>query len=400
LRTYPRYRTIQEYTMSSESIHPFRITIPQAELDDLRQRLTHARLPSELPNTDWSRGMPLDAVQELSAYWETSYDWRQFEARLNEFPQFTTEIDGQPIHFLHVRSPEPDALPLILTHGYPSSFIEYLNVLAPLSDPRAHGDDPADAFHLVVPSLPGFGFSTPLRAAGWESNRTARAWVELMRRLGYERYGAEGGDIGSGISGALSGLDPQRVVGAHILSDQRGAASMAGDPIPVNLEALSEEERSRLAELKKPSAEGKAYLQIQGTRPQTLAYALTDSPVGQLAWIAEKFREWTDQESAFPDGVDRNLLLTNVSIYWFTRSGASAANFIYEAAHYFEWSAPGPAPQGWAVFGGTDPVIRSLYDPEQKITHWSAFERGGHFPALEVPELLIQDTRAFFRHLR
>jgi len=386
--------------MSNNDIHPFRIAILQDDLDDLRQRLARARFPGELPDAGWSRGMPLDTVQELATYWGTTYDWRRQEARMNEFPQFITEIEGQPIHFLHVRSPEPDALPLILTHGYPSSFVEYLNVLAPLTDPRAHGGDPADAFHVVVPSLPGFGFSTPLRAAGWESNRTAKAWVELMRRLGYERYGAEGGDIGSGVSGTLSGLDPERVVGVHILSDQRGAASMAGDPLPVDLDALSEEERARLTDLKKPSAEGKAYLQIQGTRPQTLAYALTDSPVGQLAWIAEKFREWTDKESDFPDGVDRDLLLANVSIYWFTRSGASAANFIYEAAHTFAWGAPGPAPQGWAVFGGADPVIRKLYDPEQKIAHWSAFERGGHFPALEVPDLLIADTRAFFRPLR
>jgi pimeloyl-ACP methyl ester carboxylesterase len=383
-----------------DAIRPFRIAISDADLADLRDRLARTRWPDELPGVGWSRGVPLGYLQELADYWRTGYDWREHEAALNACPQFTTAIDGQTIHFLHVRSPETDALPLLITHGYPSSVVEYLNVIGPLADPRAHGGDPADAFHLVIPSLPGFGFSTPVREPGWDPARTARAWVALMQRLGYERYGTQGGDIGSGVSGTVAGLAPDRVVGVHILSDLRGAAAMAGDPIPVDLDALSEAERAHLQQLKEPSAEGKGYLAIQGTRPQTLAYALTDSPVGQLAWIAEKFEEWTNAAGRPADAIDRDQLLTNISLYWFTRSGASAARFIYEAAHTRDWGTPSTAPEGWAVFGGVDPLVRRLYDPEHKIGHWSEFARGGHFPAMETPDLLVADVRAFFRDLR
>ena len=380
------------------SIQPFKIAIPQADLDDLRDRLARTRWPNQLPGVGWSRGVPLDYLKDLAAYWRTGYDWRKQEAQLNEFPQFITEIDGQNIHFLHVRSPEPDALPLIITHGYPSSIVEFMNLIGPLANPRAYGGNPADAFHVVAPSLPGFGFSTPVREPGWEAKRTAKAWTELMRRLGYERYGAQGGDIGAGVASWLGNLDQEHVVGIHIISDEMGAA-LSGF-LPADVPGLSESEQARLSRLQQYEAEGKGYLQIQGTRPQTLAYSLTDSPVGQLAWIAEKFKEWTDPAAALIEaGEGRDRLLTNISIYWFTGTGASAANFLYEAMHAGDWVAPSSTPQGWAVFGKEN-LVRPLLDPEKKIKHWSEYDRGGHFPAMEVPDLLIGDIQAFFRPLR
>ena len=386
----------------STEIRPFRISIPQADVDDLRERLARTRWPDELPGVGWSRGVPLPYLQQLAAYWRDGYDWRAREAELNQLPQYTTTIDGQVIHFLHVRSPEPDALPLLVTHGYPSSVVEFLRIVGPLSDPRAHGGDPADAFHLVAPSVPGFGFSTPVTEPGWEVARTTRAFAELMRRLGYDRYGAHGGDIGAGVSGLLGVTEAAHVVGTHTTSDARGVA-LAGQYYPLP-EDLAEADRARVEEAQRQWAEAKGYLDIQSTRPQTLAYALTDSPAGQLAWIVEKFREWTDEQADLPeDAVDRDQLLTNVTIYWFTRSGASAARFIYEGAHSGpDWGSPPtapPAPQGLALFGGDD-LLHRVMDPEQRIEHWSEFHRGGHFPAMEVPELLVGDVRAFFRRFR
>jgi pimeloyl-ACP methyl ester carboxylesterase len=386
--------------MDTEAIREFHIEVPQADLDDLHERLGRVRWPAELPGEGWDRGVPVEYLAELAEYWRGGYDWRREEARLNEYPQFTTDIDGQTIHFLHVRSPEPDALPLIVTHGYPSSVAELTRILGPLTDPRAHGGDPADAFHVVAPSLPGYGFSTPLRESGWELGRTGRAWVELMARLGYERYGAHGGDIGAGVSGELGIVDPDRVVGAHVTTDPT-ALALIGGMLPDEADDMTEAQKGRLAELRHWEAEGRGYLQIQSTRPQTLAYGLADSPVAQLAWIVEKFQEWTDATAALPeDAVDRDQLLTNVSIYWFTGTGPTAANFIYEASHAKrDWSASSPAPTGMAVFAA-DNLLRYVLNPEGHIEHWSEFERGGHFPAMEVPDLLTADIRAFFRRLR
>ncbi|HEX6483314.1 MAG TPA: epoxide hydrolase [Ktedonobacteraceae bacterium] len=380
------------------SIQPFTIAIPQAVLDDLRDRLGRTRWPQQLPGVGWSRGIPLDYLKGLADYWRTGYDWRKYEARLNAFPQFTTQIDGQTIHFLHVRSPEPGALPLLITHGYPSSIVEFTNLIDPLTNPRAHGGDGAGAFHVVAPSLPGFGFSTPVQETGWEAKRTARAWAELMRRLGYERYGVQGGDIGAGVASWLGSINQEHIVGIHIHSDETGVA-LSGF-LPAEAGGLSEREQARLSRLRQYEADGRGYLRIQGTRPQTLAYSLTDSPVGQLAWIAEKFKEWTDSATELIDaGEGRDLLLTNSSVYWFTGTGASAANFLYEAMHAGDWAAPSSTPQGWAVFGKEN-IVRLLLDPKKKIQHWSEFDRGGHFPALEVPDLLVSDVRAFFRPLR
>jgi pimeloyl-ACP methyl ester carboxylesterase len=380
------------------SIQPFTVVIPQASLDDLHERLARTRWPDEQPGVGWSRGVPLSYLKGLAEYWRTGYDWRKQEAQLNAFPQFTTEIDGQHLHFLHVRSPEPDALPLIITHGYPGSIVEFLHIIGPLTNPRAHGGDPADAFHVVAPSLPGFGFSMPVHEPGWVLSRIARAWDELMHRLGYERYGAQGGDIGSGVSGVLSTFD--HVVGAHINTDPL-ALALIGVPLPKDIPELSEAEQASLERMRQYMVEGKGYLQIQGTRPQTLAYGLNDSPVAQLAWIVEKFQEWTDPAAALPeDAVNRDQLLTNVSVYWFTGTGASAAHFIYDASHANDWVPSSLAKQGWAVFGGAGTIIRRLMDPEHQMAHWSQFDRGGHFAAMEVPDLLVGDVRAYFRRFR
>jgi pimeloyl-ACP methyl ester carboxylesterase len=346
--------------------------------------------------------VPLGYLKELTEYWQNEYDWRQWEARLNEFPQFTTTIDGQNIHFLHVRSPEPGALPLIISHGYPSSVVEFLSIIGPLTDPVSHGGVASDAFHMVAPSIPGFGFSTSVRETGWEMARTARAFAELMDRLGYERYGAQGGDVGAGIVGMLAGLDGDHVAAVHTNSDPLAVIG-ALDYLPegaARLAGLSEADQAAVEQTKAISEEGSGYLKLQSNRPQTIAYSLTDSPVGQLAWIVENFKEWTDQAAELPeDAVDLDQLLANVSIYWFTRTGASAARFLYETAHSTEWGAPGEAPQGWALFAA-QPFVRAMMDPYQENEHWSEFDRGGHFPAMEVPDLLVGDIRKFFRRFR
>jgi pimeloyl-ACP methyl ester carboxylesterase len=385
---------------SDASIRPFRIDVPQADVDDLKERLARTRWPLDLPGAGWSRGVPVAYLKDLAGDWGTTYDWRAHEAKLNGYPQFTTVIDGQTIHFMHVRSPEPNALPLLITHGYPSSFAEFVELIGPLTAPRAHGGDPADAFDVVVPSLPGFGFSGPLSDTGWDLSRTANAWVELMHRLGYERYGAHGGDIGAGVSGDLGIRDPDGVVGAHVNTDPT-ALALIGGMLPDEAEDMTEAQKDRLQELRGWEADGRGYLQIQTTRPRTLAYGLGDSPAFQLAWIVEKFKEWTSPAADLPeDAVDRDQLLTNVSIYWFTGTGTSAANFLYEAAHaQRDWGAMSPAPAGMAVFAN-DNMMRYVLNGDGHIAHWSEFESGGHFPAMEAPELLVGDIKTFFRALR
>ncbi|NUW39388.1 epoxide hydrolase family protein [Nonomuraea rhodomycinica] len=375
-------------------IRPFRIDIPQSELDDLRDRLARTRWPDELPGVGWSYGIPVSYVRRLAEYWRTGYDWREHEAALNAYPQFTTEIDGQDIHFLHVRSPEPDALPLILTHGWPGSIAEFMKVIGPLTDPRAHGGDPADAFHVVAPSIPGFGFSGPTREAGWDLGRVARAWAELMSRLGYERYGAQGGDSGSVISPELGRVAPDRVAGVHV----NGALGFPAFD-PAETEGLSEAERARLRVYADHDRSG--YAVIQATRPQTVAFGLHDSPAAQLAWIAEKFKEWTDPAHDLPeDAVDRDQLLTDVSIYWLTRTAASSARLYKEGSA--QWGKPverSEVPHGVAVFPG-DGGVRRVAEREHNVIHWSEFDRGGHFAAMEAPDLLVGDVRAFFRKVR
>ncbi|HET8908163.1 MAG TPA: epoxide hydrolase [Ktedonobacterales bacterium] len=381
-------------------IKPFTISIPQEDLDDLRERLAHTRWPDELPGVGWSRGVPLGYLQELAEYWRTSYDWRAWEAKLNAFPQFSTEIDGQNIHFLHVRSPEPNALPLILTHGYPGSVVEFLEILSLLTDPRADGGDPADAFDVVVPSIPGFGFSGPTHAAGWNTARVARAWAELMRRLGYERYGAQGGDMGALIAPEQGSGDPDHVVGVHVNAATYGFIPF-GPVDPDELATFTDTEKLRLERLNRFLTDGNGYFQIQATRPQTLAYGLTDSPAGLLAWIAEKFNEWTYPGTELPQqAIERDRMLTNVMLYWLTGTAGSSARMYYENMHVSSWGQqPGTTPTGVAVFA-EDVAIRRYAERANNIVHWSEFDRGGHFAALEAPDLLVGDIRQFFRGLR
>jgi len=381
------------------TIKPFKIDIPQADLDDLRDRLARTRWPDELPGVGWSRGVPLGYLKELADYWRTSYDWRKHEAQLNQFPQFTTEIDGANIHFLHMRSHEPNAFPLILTHGWPGSIVEFLDVIGPLSDPRSHGGNPADAFDLVITSLPGFGLSGPTRESGWTEQRIAAAFAELMRRLGYDRYGAQGGDVGAVVSPDLGRVDPEHVVGIHV-----NAASIGFMPFPplddAELAQLTDAEKARVERIVQFLAEGFGYAQIQSTRPQTLAYGLTDSPVGQLAWIVEKFQEWTYGTQRPEDIIDRDRLLTNIMLYWLTGTAGSSARLYYEGKHSGSWGQQrGNTPTGVAVFA-EDIAIRRYAEHANNIVHWSEFNRGGHFAALEAPDLLVGDIRMFFAKLR
>jgi pimeloyl-ACP methyl ester carboxylesterase len=382
------------------AIRPFRIDIPQADLDDLRDRLHRTRWPDELPGVGWSRGVPLGYLRELAAYWADGYDWRKQEARLNEFPQFTTTIDGADVHLLHVRSAEPDALPLIITHGWPGSIVEFLNIIGPLTDPRAHGGDPADAFHLVVPSIPGHGFSGPTREPGWTTGRVAKAWAELMARLGYPRYGAQGGDWGAFVTPELGRIDPDHVVGVHVNAATFGFIPF-GPVDPDELATFTNAEKARLERLATTTAgPGNGYFEVQTQRPQTLAYALTDSPVGQLAWIVERFKEWTHAAEVPEDAVDRDQLLTNVMLYWLTGTANSSARLYYENMHAgFSPQQPGTTPTGVAVFA-EDYAIRRYGERGNNIVHWSEFDRGGHFAAMEAPDLLVGDVRAFFRRFR
>ncbi|WP_131732380.1 epoxide hydrolase family protein [Actinomadura formosensis] len=369
-------------------IAPFRLDVPQADLDDLAARLDRTRWPDEPPGAGWDYGIPLARVRELAARWRTAYDWRAQEARINAFPQFTTEIDGTEVHFVHVRSPEPDALPLIITHGWPSTIADFLDVIGPLTDPRAHGGDPADAFHVVIPSLPGFPLSGPARETGWDVNRIARAWATLMERLGYERYGAQGGDWGWPISNALATVAKERVVGVHL--------NYMGSPLGDD-DGLAEDDVERLRDQKAYLAHPAGYWQMQSTRPQTVAYGLTDSPVGQLAWLADKIIEWTDPAS----GVDDDRVLTTVTLYWLTGTAGSSSRLHRENAARGGPPVPCSVPLGVAVFAH-DLVrpVRRLVERVYDVVHWTEFDRGGHFPAVEAPDPLTDDVRAFFRRVR
>ena len=383
-------------------MQPFKIDIPQADIDDLRRRITATRWPTELPGVGWKRGVPRGYLRDLAEYWRDEYDWRTAEAELNQFPQYTTTIDGATIHFLHVRSPEADATPLLLTHGWPGSIAEFLDVIGPLSDPRAYGGDPADAFHLVIPSIPGFGFSQPLPETGWSVPRVAAAWAQLMSELGYESYGAQGGDAGAVISLEVGRADPEHVIGVHV---NMLMTFPSGDP--AELADLSDTDQARLGKLARFDAELSGYMKLMSTRPQTLTYALNDSPVGLLAWIVEKFSEWTSSSGVPEEAVERDRMLTNISIYWLTQSAGPAANFYYEGAEGLRLAAAGmqppplTTPVGVAVFPDDIFVpIRRLADRDvPTLAHWTEFDRGGHFAAMEEPKLLTDDVRSFFRSL-
>ncbi|MFD9733791.1 epoxide hydrolase family protein [Umezawaea sp. NPDC059074] len=364
-------------------MEPYRIEIPESQLDDLRARLANTRWPAEPEGTGWSDGVPVAYLRDLVEHWRTRYDWRAWEARLNAFPQFTTTIDGANVHFLHVRSANEDALPLVLTHGWPGSVVEFLDVVEPLSRD----------FHLVIPSMPGYGFSGPTPDTGWNVPRIAAAWAELMARLGYDRYGAQGGDWGSAVSRELGILDAEHVVGVHL--------NMLVTRPDDDLTGLTDDDRARLGRLKRFADDGSGYQRIQGTRPQTLAYGLTDSPVGQLAWIVEKFKEWTDSTDVPEDAVDRDHLLTNVMVYWLTGTAGSSARLYKEAVKSWGAVKPSTTPTGVALFPGEIALpVRSIAEKTNTIVRWTEFDRGGHFAAMEEPDLLAADVRTFFGDLK
>ncbi|MDA0563639.1 epoxide hydrolase [Streptomonospora sp. S1-112] len=379
----------------TETITPLRIDIPQDDLDDLARRLAGTRWPDD-PAEDWSYGVPLGYLRELAEYWRTGFDWRAQEARLNELPHFTTELEGHPVHFVHVRSPEPGALPLLLTHGWPGSFAEFAELVGPLADPRAHGGDPGDAFHVVVPSPPGFTLSGPTRETGWTVARVARAWRELMRRLGYTRYAAHGQDFGALVSRELALIDAEHMAALHLTQVFSAGATPETADVAVEAEKRSLEKHYRY------EYELSGYAAIQSTKPQLMAYALTDSPVAQLAWIADGFKAWTDCTDVPEDAVDRDALLTNVSLYWFTRTAGSSARYYKEGVE--TWGEPEPesaVPTAVAVFPEDIMLpVRRLAERNNPIVRWTEFDRGGHFAALEEPDLLVGDLRAALREFR
>ncbi len=380
-----------------DTIRPFRVDIPQAEIDDLVSRLSRTRWASQPADSGWEYGVPVGYLRDLVEYWRTSYDWREAEAELNSFPQFITKIDGTSVHFFHIRSPEPEALPLIITHGWPGSVAEFLDIIDLLSNPSAHGGSSADAFHVVIPSIPGFGLSGPTGATGWGVTRVACAWAELMKRLGYGRYGAQGGDFGSLISRQLGIEAPEQVVGVHVnflLTFPSGN--------PAEMAALTQAELARVSQLELFNAELSGYARVQTERPHTISHALADSPAGQLAWIVEKFKEWTYRAAVPEDAVSRDRILTNVMLYWLTNTAASSARLYKDSAETFGLPRKLTVPFGVAVLPGelAPPIRRFAERTNPNITSWTEFATGGHFAALEVPDLLAGDIRQFFRPLR
>lgn len=356
----------------STDIRPFRIDIPQEQLDDLAERLARTRFADQLPDAGTDYGVPLEYVKPLYDYWRNGYDWRRWEAELNSYPQFTTEIDRQNIHFLHVKSSNPDALPLILTHGWPMSVVEYLDVIEPLSQD----------FHLVIPSIPGFGFSGPTREKGWNRYRIARAWVDLMHRLGYERFGAHGNDAGSLISPEVGRVAPESVAGVHVT---QVFSFPSGDP--AEFASLSEEDMARVKFLEGFWKSMGAFHGLHSAMPQNVAHALADSPVGQLAWSGQ----------LFGPAVSNDYALTNVMIYWLTNTAASSIRLYYEDAQATPPSEPTTAPLGLANFRNDFQSIRPFAERDHKnIVSWNFYDVGGHYAAHEAPEVLAADIRQFF----
>lgn len=377
------------------AITPFKYAAPQGALDDLKQRLATARWPEDETAADWSQGAPLAKLRTLMAYWRTGYDWRRCEAQLNGFAQFRTLIDGLNIHFLHVRSRHANALPLLITHGWPGSVIEFFKIIEPLTNPTAHGGRAEDAFHVVAPSLPGFAFSDKPAERGWNADRIARAWAELMRRLGYARYVGQGGDWGAVVTTRLAQQRPQGLAGIHL-----NMPLVIPHPIPAT--GLSPGEQRAVERLQRFQTDGFGYFHLQATRPQTIGYALADSPVGQAAWIYEKFHAWTDNNGDPESALARDEMLDNITLYWLTNTAASSARMYLENA--------GMPPNGGVV---SLPVGCSIFPREivpaprrwaervyPQLIHWNELERGGHFAAMEQPALFTSELRDCFRSLR
>jgi epoxide hydrolase len=373
------------------AIEKFRIDIPQQSLDDLHDRLARTRWASEVPGPDREDyGVSLAWVRELTEYWRDGYNWRAAEARLNTWPQFVTEIDGQDIHFLHIESPEPDAIPLILTHGWPGSVVEFLDVIGPLTDPRAHGKDPTIAFDLVIPSLPGFAFSAPLTGQGWSTQRTAAAWAALMHRLGYQRYGAAGNDAGSMISPEIGRADPEHVIAVHVT---QAFSFPSGDP--AEFDGLSAEDGAAMAKLQWFMDHKIAFNQLHSQQPQTLAHALADSPAGLLGWNTQLMTP----DAMGGKQLDKDFIVTNVALYWFANTGGSSIRFYYEDAHGTQHPEPTNVPLGVAGFAGDFSGVRRFAERDHKnLVQWNMHpEPGGHYAAHLEPDVLADDIRDFYR---
>lgn len=391
---------MSEKTTAPSEIEPFRCYVPDAAIADVKARLARTRFPDQLPDAGWDYGAELSYVESLCTYWRDVFDWRAAEARFNRHPQFLTEIDGERVHFYHLRSPNPDAIPLIITHGFPGSVAELLDILGPLADPAAYGGDLRDAFHVVAPSIPGYGFSGPTRHKGFNIAKAAAINVGLMARLGYDRYFAQGGDFGSAISSVMAAFHPERVIALH-LNFILGRPADRSDP----LAGLTDEERAEQEWKRNYDAHESGYQAIQGTKPQTLAYGLTDSPAGLAAWIVEKFKTWSDCGDDIERSFTKDQLLENIMLYWVTGTINSAMRFYYESI------GPGRGPtEPWPYVGTPTaharfpaeirPTPRLWAEQMYNIVRWTKMPAGGHFAAFEQPEPFLTDLREFCRGYR
>ncbi len=381
---------------ATDEIKPFKVSVPQAAIDDLKQRLKNARWPDKETVSDWSQGVPLDKAKKLISYWAGKYDWRRFEKQINAYPQFRTEIDGLGIHFIHVKSKHPGALPIILTHGWPGSVVEFLKVIGPLTDPTAHGGTAAEAFDVVIPSQPGFGFSDKPSAEGWNVVRTAKAWGVLMKRLGYDKWVAQGGDWGSGVTHALGHVRPEGLAAAHVNWPLVFPEKFPENPTP--------EEKAAMDAAMKFANDQFGYFKEQATRPQTIGYALADSPVGQATWIYEKFQAWTDNRGEPEDALTVDEMLDDISLYWFTDTAASSARIYWENARNGGGFDAGriELPMAATIFP------KEIYRAPKawaeahwpNLIYWNEVDKGGHFAAFEQPQLFSEEMRKAFKTIR
>lgn len=385
----------------NNTINRFTIDIPQAAIDDLNQRLALSRFPEEKTN-DWKCGAPVSYLQKIANYWRTEFNWKKQEAWLNQYPQYITNINGQPIHFLHIQSADANAIPLMLIHGFPSSFVEFIKVIDLLTSRSQN------AFHLIIPSIPGFGFSIPTSDQSWDMIKIASVFAELMTTLGYEKFAVHGTDMGAGITGMLSAIAGHRLLGTHVNTDYTAVTGMG--MLPQDLQSFSDDEKMQIARYKEYEKNGTAYLKMLSTKPQTMAAMLTDSPVGLLSFIMEKFQAWTNASTPLPeDAIELDIILTNISIYWFNKLGASTSYTLYDSMNMsFDWGAQSSdanaqtwaapkVPSAMAAFGGDGALLKKLLGPMGNPDRWSSYEEGLHFPAMECPELLAKDIFSFFR---
>jgi len=381
---------------ATKAVTPFEVHVPEAALGDLKRRLANTRWPNKEPVADWSQGVPLEKAQALVEYWRTRYDWRRVERSLNALPQFRTQLDGLGVHFIHVRSKHPDALPIVITHGWPGSVIEFLQVIAPLVDPTAHGGKPDDAFHVVIPSLPGFGFSDKPTEPGWRLPRIAKVWGVLMQRLGYTRYVAQGGDWGAGVTSWMAEQQLQGLAAIHL------NLPILFPPPPAPPGGYTAAEQAALAQLGKYVSDGSAYASIQGTRPQTLGYGIADAPVGQGMWIYEKFKEWTDNHGNPEDALGIDAMLDDISLYWFTDTAASSARLYFESFQKDFVRMPLEIPVAVSIFKGDMFAPPKVWGERtySKLFYWNEVAKGGHFAAFEQPELFVAELRKCFAQLR